>query len=128
MNCPNCKNSIKENSTECEWCGNMIVFTNSEIINFKKNKIKIKIEGGGSSYKNSIIDIFINESFKCKESMSENIFLEIENKNEIVKIKFKSFLINKTVEIPKLDLNKNYLIEFKYGWIGYFLKSIKEIA
>lgn len=24
MNCPTCKNPIKANSKECEWCGNMI--------------------------------------------------------------------------------------------------------
>ena len=24
MNCPNCKNPILENSTECEWCGSVI--------------------------------------------------------------------------------------------------------
>ena len=25
MNCPNCKNPIQDNYTECEWCGNKII-------------------------------------------------------------------------------------------------------
>ena len=24
MNCPNCKNPVQENATECEWCGGKI--------------------------------------------------------------------------------------------------------
>ena len=28
MNCTTCKNPIQANSTECEWCGNLIEITN----------------------------------------------------------------------------------------------------
>lgn len=29
MNCPACKNPIQYNSTECEWCGNSVLSSNS---------------------------------------------------------------------------------------------------
>lgn len=28
VNCPNCKNPISVNSTECEWCGNSVIPSN----------------------------------------------------------------------------------------------------
>ena len=28
MNCPNCKNPIQDNSTECEWCGSELTNKN----------------------------------------------------------------------------------------------------
>ena len=33
MNCPNCKNPIQENATECEWCGNKLSNKNDSINN-----------------------------------------------------------------------------------------------
>jgi translation elongation factor EF-Tu-like GTPase len=32
MNCPTCKNPINDNSTECEWCGFVIIQSNSNQI------------------------------------------------------------------------------------------------
>lgn len=44
MNCPNCKNPIQQNTTECEWCGSQILKTNTKIKK-KFNGIVIIIPG-----------------------------------------------------------------------------------
>jgi hypothetical protein len=60
--------------------------------------------------------------------MSERYFFEIENTANLPKIKFKANLYSKKIEIPKLDLNKNYLIEIEFSnWTGHKIKTIKEI-
>ena len=41
MNCPNCKNPIQDNSTECEWCGNALNSSTLEKI-FLVEEIKNK--------------------------------------------------------------------------------------
>ena len=130
MNCPTCKNPIKENSTECEWCGNEINKSNSVEIDLNQNrKIKFDIESARPYYKNSVLEIFINDDLKCKSIMTESIFFEIDNKASLSKIKFKSGWYSKKIKIPKLDLNKNYLIEIRFSdWLGHNIKTIKEIA
>ncbi len=40
MNCPNCKNPIQENATECEWCGIAVNFNNNKTIFNSLNAIE----------------------------------------------------------------------------------------
>ena len=129
MNCPTCKNPIKDNSIECEWCGIEIKKSNSVDIDINQNrKIKIDIKSAGPLYKKTVLDIFLNDDLKCKGIMSERYNFEIDNTISLPKVKFKANLYNKKIEIPRLDLHKNYLIEIEFSnWTGHKIKTIKEI-
>ncbi len=58
MNCPNCKNPIQDNSTECEWCGcdiNSTIPINNFESKYIVNFFLLKIPYGGR--KNIIVFI-----------------------------------------------------------------------
>jgi hypothetical protein len=42
MNCPNCKNPLQQNASECEWCGFEREYPNKFLNNNPKREAKIK--------------------------------------------------------------------------------------
>jgi hypothetical protein len=42
MNCPQCKNPIQDNTTECEWCGHKLVEKPFDTLSVNQNKSKEK--------------------------------------------------------------------------------------
>jgi hypothetical protein len=44
MNCPKCKNSISDNSQECEWCGVKINKPNTQKKDFNIDEINAQFE------------------------------------------------------------------------------------
>ena len=131
MNCPNCKNPLKDNVSECEWCGNNILQTNAQIENKQLNKIIRFVYYGGGTIFYSETEVFLNGVLKLKCSSKNSFNFEIENTAPLPLIKLKTKYYNKDIELPTLELNKNYLIEIKYSslWGNYSTNSklIKEI-
>lgn len=131
MNCSNCKNPLLDNASECEWCGTNILQTDAQIENKQLNKIIRFVYYGESPTIHSDTEVFLNGILKLKGSSKNSFNFEIENTAPLPVIKFKTKYSNKEIELPTLELNKNYLIEIKYNiWWGNYStnsKLIKEI-
>jgi serine/threonine protein kinase len=74
------------------------------------------------------IQIFADDILVGSGSAIKGFNFEIENKNEIPKIVLKIWFQKVTIKLPKLDSNKNYLIEISYDhfW-GTFNSKPKSI-
>jgi hypothetical protein len=131
MNCPNCKNPIKENVSQCEWCGTNVLQTSAQVLNKQLNKIIRFVYYGERTIFYSQTEVFLNGVLKLKCSSKDSFNFEIENTAPLPVIKFKTPYHNKNIELPNLESNKNYLIEIKYSiwWGSYSINSklIKEI-
>ena len=129
MNCPNCKSPIDESSRECEWCGMKISNLSSEKSEFL-NKIKFTFKGEWFLV-DANTSIYLDGKLKLKGSLKNGFNFEIENNKVLPEIKLKFLFHSKVLEIPELDISKNYLIEIEYSrlWGNYCAspKSIKEI-
>ena len=77
-------------------------------------------------------EVYLNERLILKSSVKKGFNFEIDNVEHLPEIKFKIPLKKKILEIPTLNLNKNYLIEIEYSriWGNYSAKpkSIIEIT
>ena len=130
MNCPNCKNPNKENSTECEWCGAELII-NQDTLNPSKTILRfVFIYNGVTVGILEGISVFINGDLMIKSTQKEGLHFEIENSHTLPIIQIKQSAIPiLRLEIPKLDINKNYLITIDYSnWTGIKSKpkSIEE--
>lgn len=130
MTCPTCKNPIQDNSKECEWCGNEIIDTTNKL-NVPLGKIlRIVYNGNGSSIYNHDIEVYINGVSKYKSTLKKGVVFDVENMNLMPIIQFKLWLDYYKIDIPKLDIDKNYLITVDFSkWKGFKStpKSIEEI-
>lgn len=133
MACPNCKNPIKPNSNECEWCGINIVPVNNDINNqnIKLHNVLRFVFGGEWFLIDSYTEIYNNEILILKSTVKNGFNFEIENLSFLPIIKFIFPFKSKILELPQLDINKSYLIELEFSrmWGNYCSKpkSIKEI-
>jgi hypothetical protein len=129
MNCPNCKSPITESSRECEYCGIKITNSSYEKSDFL-NKIKFIFKGEWFLVDAST-SVFIDNKLKIKGSIKNGFTFEIDNTPIIPEVKLKFLFKSKVLEIPELDVSKNYLIEIEYSrlWGNYCAspKSIKEV-
>jgi hypothetical protein len=131
MICPNCKNPIQDNSIECEWCGCKIPQTNIHM-EMKNTETIIRLVYNGIWFLiDCYAEVYVNEQLLLKSSVKDGFNFEIKHTNILPTIKFKIPLKTITLELPKLDNNKSYLIEIEYSrmWHNFSSKpkSIKEI-
>lgn len=128
MNCPECKNPNKENSNQCEWCGAIILINNQDYSN-SSNTILRYVFDGYNTLGNPNLSVFINGVLLKKGTLREGIIFEIAHTQVLPLIQIDVSKTNKvTLLIPKLDINKNYLITLEFSlWWSKFKSTPKFI-
>jgi|LakMenEpi03Aug12_release.lakeMendotaPanAssembly.Ray.scaffolds.fasta_scaffold1747986_1 hypothetical protein len=122
MNCPACKNPNKENSTECEWCGAELII-NQDTLN--PSKTILRFVGLHEAAVNTYV--FNNGNLIKEIWPKERLHFEIKNSHALPIIQIKAYAYLISIDIPKLDINKNYLITLEYNWIGVWKSKPKSI-
>jgi|688.fasta_scaffold408172_2 hypothetical protein len=74
MNCPNCKNPVQENATECEWCGSVV----PQLNNYNNNLTGSFIDNIGNYVCGDIEDIYF-------QKLLENISSDFKNSDFILR-------------------------------------------
>jgi hypothetical protein len=120
MNCTNCKNPIQENATECEWCGANILISNQDY-STSSNTILRFVFDGYNTLGNPNLSVFINGVLLEKGTLRGGIIFEIAHTKVLPIVQIKMDGMQKIrLEIPSLDIYKNYLVIIDYGtWVGF---------
>ena len=127
MNCPECKNPNKENSTQCEWCGANILINNQDYSN-SSNTILRFVFDGYNTLGNPNISVYINGVLLKKGTLREGIIFEIAHTKVLPIVQIKMDWMEKIwLYIPSVDIYKNYLVIIDYGVWGGFKSKPKSI-
>jgi hypothetical protein len=120
MNCPNCKNPIQDNYTECEWCGGKInpsknnkKIEDSIVLTFKLKKTK----GYGE---HEVLRLFINNYFIERFILKDGIdyTFTIEDEKPLFEYEWEGYTRRYKMFDKKFVLGKKYLIEFESSFLG----------
>ena len=120
MNCPNCKNPIQDNYTECEWCGGKInpSKNNKKIENSIVLTLKLKKTKGYGEHE--VLRLFINNYFIERFILKDGIdyTLTIEDEKLLFEYEWEGYARRYKMFAKKFVLGEKYLIEFEPSFLG----------
>ena len=127
MNCPNCKNPIKETATFCEWCGAGVAQSQTNQTNCE---YKLSITAKKQLFLwQATYTIIIDNERELKIKGGENKIVSITRGSHNIEIRVWPSTRELMITIEKdafislfLDKSENNNIDVKVGFAEYFLK------
>lgn len=128
MNCSNCKGPIKNNTDVCEWCGSDIINLNTDNKKLETTK-KIKFVFEGEWFLlDAYVEVYFNGRLLLKSSVKRGFEFIINNEKQLPVIKLETPYRSKSLKLPTLSLNENYLIELEFSRLwGNFCSKPKRV-